>query len=50
MGRKASLNAKTRPLLTSEEEADARQTCALVLIATGGLERMAEGGRMTLAH
>jgi len=43
--RKASLEAKVRPLLTPEEEADTRQTCALALISTGAFEAQ----RMTLA-
>lgn len=41
--RTASLNARTRPLLSHTEEQDARQTCALALARCGALER----GKMT---
>src|SRR4051812_19332221 len=43
MGRTASLRAKTRPLLTPEERQDVHQATALVLVATGALDR----GRLT---
>lgn len=39
MGRKASLEAKSRPRLTEEEKADTKQIVALVLCATGTLGR-----------
>lgn len=39
MGRTASLNARTRPLLTPEEEADTKQIVAMVLHVTGALEK-----------
>lgn len=44
VSRNSSLAAKLRPLLSPEEEKDAKQTVALVLVATGALER----GRLTL--
>lgn len=47
--RKSKAPDKVRPMLTPEEEADAKQTTALALVATGALERLAMGGRMTLA-
>ncbi|MEA3207333.1 MAG: hypothetical protein QOE70_390 [Chthoniobacter sp.] len=46
--RKACPSDKVRPMLSETEVADAKQTTALALIATGALERMAHGGRMTL--
>jgi hypothetical protein len=39
MGRNASLNAKSRPLLTEDETKDAKATVAMVLCATGALQR-----------
>jgi hypothetical protein len=46
--RKARPSDKVRPMLSEVEVADAKQTTALALISTGALERMAQGGRMTL--
>jgi hypothetical protein len=39
ISRKASLNAKSRPMLSEEEEIDVAQTVGFVLIATGAMER-----------
>jgi len=39
ISRQASLGAKSRPLLSPQEEMDVRQETAFVLVATGALER-----------
>lgn len=44
VSRKASLEAKVRPLLSKEETEDVKQTVALALIATGAFE----SGKMTI--